>query len=156
MRTGITPNTDTFHDLKIPLSHCTNYFWCTLFIEPKTFHMVVFNWRLKVVPYQNIPIRQTRKTCNKRKYPSYINIKSNQMKCIYIKSNKWKIKFKIFEFVINSRLKTFLCFKRLHCVKSVQIRSYFWFVFSYIRTEYGDLLRKSPYLVRIQENTNHK
>ena len=27
-----------------------------------------------------------------------------------------------------------------HCVKSVQIRSYFWSVFSCIRTEYGDLL----------------
>ena len=26
-----------------------------------------------------------------------------------------------------------------HCVKSVQIRSYFWFVFSCIRIEYGDL-----------------
>ena len=26
-----------------------------------------------------------------------------------------------------------------HCVKSAQIRSYFWFVFSCIRTEYGDL-----------------
>ena len=26
-----------------------------------------------------------------------------------------------------------------HCVKSVQIRSFFWFVFSRIRTEYGDL-----------------
>ena len=26
-----------------------------------------------------------------------------------------------------------------HYVKSVQIRSYFWFVFSCIRTEYGDL-----------------
>ena len=28
---------------------------------------------------------------------------------------------------------------RMHCVKSVQIRSYFWSVFSCIRTEYGDL-----------------
>ena len=26
-----------------------------------------------------------------------------------------------------------------HCVKSVQIRSYFWSVFSSIQTEYGDL-----------------
>ena len=30
----------------------------------------------------------------------------------------------------------------LHCVKSVQIRSYFWSVFSCIRTEYGDLRSK--------------
>ena len=29
----------------------------------------------------------------------------------------------------------------LHCVKSVQIRSYFWSVFSCILTEYGELLR---------------
>ena len=29
---------------------------------------------------------------------------------------------------------------KIHCVKSVQIRSYFWSVFSCIRTEYGDLL----------------
>ena len=43
-----------------------------------------------------------------------------------------------------------------HCVKSVQIRSCFWSVFSCIRTEYGDLFRKSPYLVRIQENVDQK
>ena len=29
-----------------------------------------------------------------------------------------------------------------HCVKSVQIRSFFWSEFSCIRTEYGDLLHK--------------
>ena len=33
-----------------------------------------------------------------------------------------------------------------HCVKSVQIRSYFWSVFS----------NKSPYSIRIQENTDQK
>ena len=33
---------------------------------------------------------------------------------------------------------------------------FFWSVFSCIRTEYGDLLRKSPYSVRIQENTDQK
>ena len=56
------------------------------------------------------------------------------------------------------------------CVKSVQIRRYFWFVFSCIRTEYGDLsyfwsvfsciqtdlLRKSPYSIRMQENLDQK
>ena len=31
--------------------------------------------------------------------------------------------------------------------KSVQIRSYFLSVFSCVRTEYGDLRNKSPYLV---------
>ena len=29
-----------------------------------------------------------------------------------------------------------------HCVKSVQIRSFFWSVFSRIRTEYGEMTRK--------------
>ena len=41
-----------------------------------------------------------------------------------------------------------------HCVKSVQIRSCFWSVFSCIRTKYGDLQCRSPYLARIQENTD--
>ena len=44
--------------------------------------------------------------------------------------------------------------KTIHCVKSVQIRSYLWSVFFCIRTEYLELLRKSPYSVRIQENTD--
>ena len=46
--------------------------------------------------------------------------------------------------------------KYIHCVKSVQIRSFFWSVFPCIRTEYGDLLRKSPYSVRVLENTDQK
>ena len=32
--------------------------------------------------------------------------------------------------------------KNIHCVKIVQIRSYFWYVFSCIRIEYGDLRSK--------------
>ena len=43
-----------------------------------------------------------------------------------------------------------------HCVKSVQIRSLFWSVFSRIRTEYGEILRTSPYSVRMRENTDQK
>ena len=31
--------------------------------------------------------------------------------------------------------------KKVHCVNNVQIQSFFWSVFSCIRTEYGDLLR---------------
>ena len=34
---------------------------------------------------------------------------------------------------------------RYHCIRNVQIRSFFWSVFSSIRTEYGDWLRNSPY-----------
>ena len=37
-----------------------------------------------------------------------------------------------------------------------KIRSFFWSVFFCIRTEYRDLLRKSPYSVRIQENGDQK
>ena len=43
-----------------------------------------------------------------------------------------------------------------HCMKSVQIRSFFWSLFSRIRTKYGDLLRKYPYSIGIRENTDHK
>ena len=43
-----------------------------------------------------------------------------------------------------------------HCVKSVQIRSFFWSVFSCIRTEYGDLRCKYPYSVRIQKIKDQK
>ena len=41
----------------------------------------------------------------------------------------------------------------LHCVKSVQIRSFFWPAFSCIQTEYGDLWKCS---VRVQENVYQK
>ena len=41
-------------------------------------------------------------------------------------------------------------------VKSVPIQSYFWSVFSCIRTEYRDLLCKSPYSVLIQKNMDQK
>ena len=43
-----------------------------------------------------------------------------------------------------------------HCVKSAQVRNFFWSVFSCIRTEYRDLLCKYPYSVRTQENTEQK
>ena len=46
--------------------------------------------------------------------------------------------------------------EKIRLVKTVQIRSFFWSVFSCILTEYQDLLRKSPYSVRIQENTDQK
>ena len=41
-----------------------------------------------------------------------------------------------------------------HCVKSLQIRSFVWSVFSHIRTEYEERLRISPYSVRLRENTD--
>ena len=45
---------------------------------------------------------------------------------------------------------------KCRCMKSVQIRSFFWPIFSRIRTEYGDLQSKSPYLVQMRENTDQK
>ena len=41
-------------------------------------------------------------------------------------------------------------------MKIVQIRNFFWSVFSHIRTEYGEILRISPYSAQMQENTNLK
>ena len=43
-----------------------------------------------------------------------------------------------------------------HCAKSVQIRSYFWSVFSCIRTKYGKIWSISPQPVRMWENTDQK
>ena len=43
-----------------------------------------------------------------------------------------------------------------HCVKIVQIRSFFWSVFSRIRIEYEEIFRISPYSVRMRENTDQE
>ena len=43
-----------------------------------------------------------------------------------------------------------------HCVESVQTRSFFWSVFSLIRTEYREIRSISPYSVRMRENTDQK
>ena len=43
-----------------------------------------------------------------------------------------------------------------HCVKSVQIRRFFWSVFSLIRNEYGEILHISLYSVRMWENTDQE
>ena len=52
----------------------------------------------------------------------------------------------------NKRYKILIC----HCVKSVQIRSYLWSVFSCIWTGFEDLRRKRPYSIQIQKNTDQK
>ena len=46
--------------------------------------------------------------------------------------------------------------KHIHCVKSVQTGSFFWSIFSRIQTEYGEMLRISPYSVQMRENTGQK
>ena len=45
-------------------------------------------------------------------------------------------------------------FTSKHCLKSVQIRSFLWPIFSCITTEYGDLLYETLYSFQIQENTD--
>ena len=45
---------------------------------------------------------------------------------------------------------------RIHFVKKVLIENFFWSVFSCIRTEYGNLLSKSSYSLRIQEKRDQK
>ena len=57
---------------------------------------------------------------------------------------------------MTNELQNSIIFLNFHCLKSVQIRSSFWSVFFYNRTEYGDLRSKSQYSVRIQENTDQK
>ena len=49
-----------------------------------------------------------------------------------------------------------LNFLKRHCVKSIQVRSFFWSIFSRMRTKYGDILRISPYSVQIRENKDQK
>ena len=62
------------------------------------------------------------------------------------KRNDYKLLFNITHHPNLSNLKD------THCEKSVQIRSYFWYVFSCIRTEYGEIRRDiSPYSVRERE-----
>ena len=60
------------------------------------------------------------------------------------------VKFSLRNYNFNNR------FVILHCMKSVQIRSFFWSVFSCIWTEYEDFRSKSPYSVRRRENTDQK
>ena len=43
-----------------------------------------------------------------------------------------------------------------HCVKSVQIQSFFWSVFSCILSEYGEILRITSYSVRMRQNMDRK
>ena len=47
-------------------------------------------------------------------------------------------------------------FFNTRCVKSVQIRGFFWSVFSPIRDEYREMLQISPYSVRMRENTGQE
>ena len=67
----------------------------------------------------------------------------------------FKVSSRIFFFFFH--LFTFpLIYRSLYCVKSVQIRSYFWSVFPRIRTEYGEIRSISSYSVRMWGNADQK
>ena len=53
-------------------------------------------------------------------------------------------------------LKTGLPLMKNHSVKSVQVRSFSWSVFSRIRTEYREMRSILPYSVQMRENTDQK
>ena len=62
-------------------------------------------------------------------------------------------------FFVKSKLiifELFYHFCHIHYMKSAQIQSYFWSAFLGIQTEYRDLFRKSPYSVRVPQNTDQK
>ena len=65
----------------------------------------------------------------------------------------WK---QIFLTLLTKVLEYLTSFLKFPCLKIVQIRSFFWSLFSRIRAEYGDLLCKSPYSARVRENTDQK
>ena len=79
-----------------------------------------------------------------------INCKSEKLLLITIVNNL------SFQFLVNKLCKKIALCSKIHCVKSVQILSFFWSVFSSIRTEYGEILRISPYLVGMRENKDQK
>ena len=74
-------------------------------------------------------------------HASFTNSKRNFFKCYYMK------------FYIEMSV----CSQSKHCVKSVQIRSFFWSYFPVFGlNNYGNLRSKSAYSVRIQGNTDQK
>ena len=78
----------------------------------------------------------------------YDSIKNNNLKTFTFLNLKKTLKIKDKDVIIRGDRDLFGKILILqHCVKSIHIRSYFWSAFSCIRTEYGDLLRKSSYSV---------
>ena len=63
------------------------------------------------------------------------------------------IKVKLF---LWTKLLESLLLAKYHCVKSVEIRSFFWSVFSRIWTKYGEIRSISTYSVQMWENKDQK
>ena len=76
--------------------------------------------------------------------------------------NFLNLKWKSISWIMNKnlwlgyQLEKKACSKKFLSLKSVQIRSFFWSVFSHIRTEYGKILRISSYSVQIRVNMDQK
>ena len=71
---------------------------------------------------------------------------------------KNQIKFKIGILITRKGNKLYVKWEDYnnHCVKSIRTQSFFWSVFSCIWTEYGKILRISPYSVQMLENTDQR
>ena len=69
--------------------------------------------------------------------------------------NLYYVKF-VLSFLKNVETKLAIYRRKHLCVKSVQIRSFFWSAFSRIWTKYGEIIRISPYSVRMRKNTDQK
>ena len=71
------------------------------------------------------------------------------MKVLKIYPRKFLSQLKLIDLSCEERTilhsKFYADYEYTHCVKSVQIRSFFWFVFSRIRTEYGEILYLSVF-----------
>ena len=72
----------------------------------------------------------------------------------YCRLHLYKVNFFVFKESGNLGCKKFY-FLRLR-KKCPNTEILFWSLFSHIWTEYGDLLRKSPYSFQMQENTDQK
>ena len=77
-------------------------------------------------------------------------------KIYYVSAGKQIITIHILSNISKSEDHQTIKFVQLHCVKIVQISSFFWSVFSRIRTGYGQIRSISPYSVRMRENTDQK
>ena len=83
--------------------------------------------------------------------------KKNLMNKFPGKYNRAKFKHIIFHDPFITMKKSEKSNKKVrHCVKCIQIRSFFWSVFYRIRTEYGEIRSISLYSVQMRENTDQK
>ena len=64
-------------------------------------------------------------------------------------SNRWNSKYRKLKQAFSSKCS-------VHCTKSVQIRSFFWSVFSRIWTECGEFWSKPPHSVQMRGNAARK